>query len=100
MKKGIAVWCAVLLLFAARAVHSADLLPGYQNYVFYFAGIELLSTDKTLNLQQKAERYRRLCVVTGINGVRAKAMVNKYKNDPAGWQKLRTAVLDVLQKRG
>ncbi len=100
MKRMIGACCAVLLLCAAGAVHSADLPPGFQNYVSYFAGIDLLSTDKTLNQQQKAERYRRLCAVTGIDGPKAKAMVNKYKNDPAGWQKLRAAVLDVLQKRG
>ncbi len=100
MKKGIGVWCAVLLLCTACAVHSADLPPGYQSYVFYFAGIELLSTDKRLNWQQKAERYRRLCLVTGIDGPKARALVIRYKYDPGGWQKLRAAVLDVLQKRG
>ncbi len=100
MKKNLLMLAALFLICAIGAVRAADIAPPYQNLVSYFAGIELLATDKTVSRTQAAQRYRRLCALTGINGATAKAFVNRYRNDPAGWQKLRAAVLDALQKRG
>ncbi|HMD67699.1 MAG TPA: hypothetical protein VKF42_02405 [Chitinivibrionales bacterium] len=100
MKKNLLILTALFLICATGAARAADSAPLYQNFVSYFAGIELLSTDKTLSRTQAAQRYHRLCVLTGIDGAKAKVFVNGYRNDPAGWQKLRAAVLDALQKRG
>jgi hypothetical protein len=100
MKKNVTAWCAVFLLSGICVVHSADPALLNQDYVSYFAGMELLTSNKTLSRMQIALRYRRLCTVTGINGARAKAFVAGYRNDPAGWQKVRAAVLEALQKHG
>ncbi len=83
----------------AVAAMPADLPADYSRYVSYFAGVDMLAVDKTLSARQKIERYKRLCLVTGIDGPKARVMINRYKNDPAGWQQFRAAVLTVLEKR-
>jgi hypothetical protein len=100
MKKIILLFSAISLIGALGAVHAADSRQPYGNYVSYFAGVELLATDKTLSPAQVSQRYRRLCMLTGIDGAKARTFAKEFTNDPTGWQKLRAAVLDLLQKRG
>jgi hypothetical protein len=99
MKKRIAIVFVYCLLGAYCIADSAETQPSLENYLRYFAGIEMLATDKTGNRRLQAAQYRRLCVVTGISGAMAKDFALGYKNDPAGWQKFLSAVLDVLQKK-
>ena len=100
MKKNILLLAVIFFIGAFVAVHAADSRQPYGDYISYFAGVELLATDKTLSPAQVSERYRRLCVLTGIDGAKARAFAKEFTNDPTGWQKLRAAVLDLLQKRG
>ena len=99
MKKRVMLAAAVFLVAACLA-RAQDPAPAYRNYVAYLAGIEVLTTDKTISRPLAAQRYRRLRLLTGVNGTQARAFVAGFRNDPAGWQKLRAAVLDELQKRG
>jgi hypothetical protein len=97
-KKALAI--LFFVFFAATNVAvSAETVPPYPNCIAYLAGVELLSSNKNLLRRQLALRYRRLREITGINGAQAKTFVLGYKNDPAGWQKVRAAVLDTLQKK-
>jgi len=98
-KKALATFFVVLFVALNVAVSAETVLP-YPNCIAYLAGIELLSSNKNLSRRQLALRYRRLREITGITGAQAKAFVLGYKNDPVGWQKVRAAVLDTLQKKG
>ena len=100
MKKRIAAVFLVVISGACCAAFCADATPSFESYVRYFAGVEMLSTDAKSSQPQKAQRYHRLCLITGINGEKAKAFVLGYRNDPEGWQKFMATVLEVLQKKG
>ena len=100
MKKRIAALVLVFIIGACCTALCAEATPLFESYVRYFAGMEMLATDTKCSRPQKAQRYRSLCRITGINGEMAKAFVRKYQNDPEGWQKFMAAVLEVLQKKG
>jgi hypothetical protein len=100
MNKRVLALFFVALLITAHVEVSAEMPLPYSNCVAYLAGVESLAANKSLSRRQLASRYRRLREITGINGAKAKAFVLGYKNDPAGWQKVRAAVLDTLQKKG
>jgi hypothetical protein len=100
MKKRISALFIVFLLGACCAAFCGEPTPSFESYVRYFAGIDMLATDARCSQPQKAQRYRRLCRLTGVNGEMAKAFVRGYQNDPEGWQKFTAAVLEVLQKKG
>jgi hypothetical protein len=84
---------------ALGGAFGADQTIPYNSYICYFAGVELLSSGTTFSAKDKADRYRRLCEVTGVNGAAAKAFAITYRSDPAGWQKFQSAVLEILQKK-
>lgn len=69
-------------------------------FAAYMAGVEMIVADKSLGPVEQARRYRKLCAITGISGDLAKAFLLRYKNDPAGWQKFETSVMELLQKKG
>jgi hypothetical protein len=100
MKKRIATFFIVVITGAFCTAFCADATPSVDSYARYFAGVEMLSTDAKSSQPQKAQRYRRLCLITGISGEKAKAFVLGYRNDPEGWRKFTAVVLDILQKKG
>jgi hypothetical protein len=100
MKKRIAAFFFIVITGACCAAFCTDATPSLESYARYFAGVEMLSTDAKTSRPLKALRYRRLCLLTGINGEKAKAFVLGYRNDPEGWRKFTAAVLDILQKKG
>ena len=69
------------------------------NYAAYVAGIEMILTDKSLNTEAAALRYRKLREITGISGEEAKKFILRLKNDPAGWQTFESKVMDLIQKK-
>ncbi len=96
MKQRARQWIVLFLLLAAGAPEAFGSPPSYQSFVAFLAGAELLTTSKSLSRLQAAARYRRLCALTGVTGTKARDFVLAYKNDPVGWQKVRTDVLDAL----
>jgi hypothetical protein len=68
-------------------------------FAAYFAGVELITSDKNLDPAQRARRYRRLCEITGVTGEKAKIFMQRFKSDPAGWQKFETTVMELLRKK-
>lgn len=74
--------------------------PAQDQFAAYFAGIELILSEKSLGPADQARRYRRLCEITGVTGEKAKNFLQRFKSDPAGWQKFETLVMELLQKKG
>jgi hypothetical protein len=97
MKKCILGFITLSLILAGA--HAVEMVP-QNNFAAYIAGIEMINADKTLSLFEQSCRYRKLRAITGVGGEQAKAFLLRYKNDPAGWQKFETMVLDLLQKKG
>ena len=97
MKKYILA-CAALVLTLAGGTAAENIRES--NFIAYVAGIELIISDKSLSPQEQARRYRRLCAITGISGEKAKAFIQQYKTDPAGWRKFETMVMELLQRKG
>jgi hypothetical protein len=64
----------------------------------YLAGIELLDHSKTLTDSARAEKYRVLCLITGLSADSAAQRVLRFKADPVLWQQVRSSVLELLQK--
>lgn len=87
---------SVVCLLSLVTISSAT--EALQHYAEYFAGIQLLSSDKVLTPQQKALRYKKLSEISGITADQAKLFINKYKNDPVQWQDFQKTVLAILQK--
>ena len=100
MKKRIAGLFLIFIIGACCPAWCAEATPVFENYVRYFAGMEMLATDTKCSRPQRAQRYRSLCRITGVSGEMAKAFVRRYSNDPEGWQKFMAAVTEVLQKKG
>jgi hypothetical protein len=67
-------------------------------FIQYLAGIELLDQSKTLTGCALAEKYRELCLITGLTADSAAQRVLRFKNDPVLWQQVRSGVLNLLQK--
>jgi hypothetical protein len=99
MKKRISAFLLVAVLSVSGTAFCAETIPSFENQVKYFAGISMLMTDAKSSRPQKAERYRRLCLLTGVSGQQAKAFVLRYKADPEGWQKFMAAVHEILKKK-
>jgi hypothetical protein len=97
MKKCILGFVALSLILAGA--HAAEMAP-QNNFAAYIAGIEMINADKTLSPFEQSCRYRKLCAITGVGGGQAKAFLLRYKNDPAGWQKFESMVMELLQKKG
>jgi hypothetical protein len=97
MKKCILA-IAALVIFLAGGAAAENIRES--NFAAYVAGVELIISDKSLNPQEQARRYRRLCAITGVSGEKAKAFILQYKTDPAGWQKFETMVMELLQNKG
>jgi hypothetical protein len=93
------ILCAAVIALALTGAAGAQSGPR-DRYAAYVAGMEVILGDKNLSPGEQARRYRRLCEVTGINGEKAKAFLEQYKGDPAGWQTFEAMVLDLLQKKG
>jgi len=75
-------------------------IGGSGNYAAYVAGIEIILGDKSLSPADAARRYRTLCKITGVAAKDAKRFILQFRNDPAGWQKFETLVMDNIQKKG
>jgi hypothetical protein len=99
MKKKTTAFLIFCLLCAFCTACAAEERPGIEKYVRYFAGLEMILTDKTLSRPAQASRYRRLCAVTGVSGADAKVFMTGYRDDPAGWQKFMASVLEALEKK-
>ena len=67
-------------------------------FIQYLAGIELLDHSKTLKDSALAEKYRELCLITGLSADSVAPRVLRFKTDPVLWQQIRASVLDLLQK--
>ena len=100
MKKRITAFFLVFTLSVSGTAFCAEATPSFDNFVHYFAGISMIVTDGKSSRPQKAARYRRLCLLTGVSGQQAQAFVRKYRDDPEGWQKFMAAVQQVIQKKG
>lgn len=87
---------SVVCLLSLVTISSAT--EDLQHYAEYFAGVQLLSSDKVLTPQQKALRYKKLSEISGITADQAKLFLNQYKNNPAQWKEFQKTVLAILQK--
>jgi len=95
----MAAFFLVIIVSASCTAFCAEVTPSFDSYVQYFAGISMLMTDSKSSRPQKAERYRRLRLLTGVSAEQAKAFARKYQSDPEGWQKFMGAVQQVIQKK-
>jgi hypothetical protein len=96
------ILCSAALVLALTGISgAAGTENGHRNrFAEYVAGVELILGDKNLSPVEQARRYRSLCEITGVNGGKAKAFVEQYRSDPAGWQTFEAMVLKLLQKKG
>jgi len=91
---------ALFALFVAQACGNGGMhavVPEMNPYIEYFAGIELLTADRTHGQKFCAQHYRELCVRTGVNAASAEAFIMRYRDKPVEWQNVQGALLDLLQ---
>jgi hypothetical protein len=99
MKPCILYIVALVLVLAAGGSAGAEKGENTR-FAEYVAGVELILGEKNLSSAAQARRYRSLCIITGVNRENAKAFIERFRNDPAGWQKFEALVLELLQKKG
>jgi hypothetical protein len=68
-----------------------------QAFIQYMAGIQLIDNGRGLDNEAKARKYRQLCSLTGLNAASAAKIIEQYKNRPEEWQKVQSAVIELLQ---
>jgi hypothetical protein len=66
-------------------------------FIQFCAGIELLDHSKNLSENRRAEKYRELCLMTGLNAVSAAEYIKRFNNTPEHWQAVQAKVLETLQ---
>ena len=96
MKKSVIVFITVLLL-AATVSFGAE--KNTVNFAEYFAGVQVLVSNKTIQQKDRACCYKKLCAITGVNAGLAAKFIRSYADDPAGWQKFQQSVADLLQHK-
>jgi hypothetical protein len=68
-----------------------------KKFIQYLAGIEFLDQKSDLTLKIRAEKYRELCQLTGVNAVSASEFISRFAHAPDQWRKVRADILDLLQ---
>ena len=66
-------------------------------FIQYLAGIDLLEHSTNLSEKARAEKYRELCLITGLNADSAAQRILRLKDKPEQWHKVRAKVLEMLQ---
>jgi hypothetical protein len=61
-------------------------------FIHYLAGINLLEHSTNLSEKERAEKYRELCLITGLNADSAVQRINQSKNKPEQWNKVRASI--------
>jgi hypothetical protein len=91
----------IMILFLAFPLFAENPSPTVvkdeKKFIQYLAGIELLDHSKTLGENKLAEKYKNLCLITGLNADSAEARIMRLKDKPEEWRKVRTKVLELLQ---
>jgi hypothetical protein len=91
--------CFFFLIFILFSLSSAsDTNKDYNNFICYFAGIEILKADKISTPSEKAYIYKVLCDITGVNAKKAKDFIKRYYNKPEEWKKITAKVVELIQK--
>jgi hypothetical protein len=99
MQRLILLFSGLFLFFPLFAGDVA--LPGSQDektFIQYLAGIELIDRSSNLSDIEIAEKYRELTRITGLNADSVKTRILRLKDKPEQWHKVRTKVLELLQK--
>jgi hypothetical protein len=96
MKKSVLVFITVLFL-AATVSLGAEKNTG--KYAEYFAGVQVLVSNKTIPQKDRACSYKKLCALSGVNAGLAAKFIRSYADDPAGWQKFQQSVAELLQHK-
>ena len=66
-------------------------------FIQYLAGIDLIEHSTPMSEKARAEKYRELCLITGLNADTAVQRILLLKNKPEQWHKVRAKVLEMLQ---
>ncbi len=98
MKRTLIIVLLALSISRAGANNAPQtIVPDMKRYIEYLAGIELLTADRMHGQKFCAQRYKELCVRTGVNAASAEAFIMRYRDKPVQWQNVQGALLDLLQ---
>jgi len=84
-----------LLIGAYGGIRQADTV-GQGKYCYYLAGVTLLDKDSKDNAVVKAQKYKKLCQLTGVTAVSIRGFIDRYTNKPDQWQKVQAVIADIL----
>jgi hypothetical protein len=89
----------IIVFFAGTLAKEVkpSVVPDQKRYIEYLAGTELIINDQKGDKKVHAEKYRKLCALTGVNAAMAEKFIKGYSQRPDEWRKIQSAVLELLQ---
>ena len=87
----------VLVFGLAGLVAAVDLNPDETRLARFLAGIEILRLARLESAPEKLAKFTRLKKVTGLDNAHVIELIDKYKNDPEGWNRVVQRVRELLE---
>jgi hypothetical protein len=98
MKRESLLWVIAVFAMACYAGEPRGAAaPGQKQFVEYLAGTELIMNDRSGSQKVHAEKYLKLCALTGVDEASAEVFIRSYGLRPEQWRKIQAQVLEMLQ---
>ena len=88
-----------MLILSAAIVYSATAAaPSIEKQSQFFTGLFLLQSRSDLSMDVRIKMFHTLSLLTGISAAEAVALLERYREKPAEWQKIYDAVIATVSK--
>jgi hypothetical protein len=90
---------AMLAWGLAATAAAAPAAPDEVRLARVLAGIAILRSANLESGPEKLARFKQLKKITGLDNARMTALIDRYKNDPEGWDRIMQLVRTLVENQ-